>query len=65
MIERKDQHSLLETFDLFHSTGDAMGIVQHHDAITGTEKQHVANDYALRLSQGIDSAIVTIYIHNN
>jgi lysosomal alpha-mannosidase len=55
----------LETFDLFHSTGDAMGIVQHHDAITGTEKQHVANDYALRLSQGIDSAIVTIFIHNN
>ena len=31
-----------------------MGIVQHHDAITGTEKQEVANDYALRLSAGID-----------
>ncbi|MCO5552105.1 hypothetical protein L7F22_005615 [Adiantum nelumboides] len=29
---------------------DAMAISQHHDAVSGTEKQHVANDYALRLS---------------
>jgi hypothetical protein len=42
-----------------------MGIAQHHDAVSGTEKQHVADDYALRLSQGIDSAIVTILIYKN
>ncbi|CAF2951488.1 unnamed protein product [Rotaria sp. Silwood2] len=36
---------------------EAMGVVQHHDAVTGTEKQHVANDYAQRLSEGIDSVI--------
>eukprot|EP00252_Welwitschia_mirabilis_P007627 TRINITY_DN1919_c0_g1_i1.p1 TRINITY_DN1919_c0_g1~~TRINITY_DN1919_c0_g1_i1.p1 ORF type:complete len:1055 (-),score=246.23 TRINITY_DN1919_c0_g1_i1:132-3296(-) len=29
----------------------AMAILQHHDAVSGTEKQHVANDYALRLSK--------------
>ena len=29
-----------------------MGIAQHHDAVSGTEKQHVADDYALRLAQG-------------
>ena len=30
----------------------AMGVAQHHDAVSGTEKQHVANDYAMRLHIG-------------
>ncbi|KZV46217.1 lysosomal alpha-mannosidase-like [Dorcoceras hygrometricum] len=34
------------------SLADALAIVQHHDAVTGTEQQHVANDYAKRLSIG-------------
>ncbi|XP_021298038.1 probable alpha-mannosidase At5g13980 [Herrania umbratica] len=34
------------------SLADALAIAQHHDAVTGTEKQHVANDYAKRLSMG-------------
>lgn len=29
---------------------ESMGIMQHHDAVTGTEKQHVADDYARRMS---------------
>lgn len=32
-----------------------MGIMQHHDAVTGTEKQHVAADYARRLQVGIEA----------
>uniref|UniRef100_A0A8C6KDZ4 Alpha-mannosidase n=1 Tax=Nothobranchius furzeri TaxID=105023 RepID=A0A8C6KDZ4_NOTFU len=30
----------------------AMAVAQHHDAVSGTEKQHVANDYAKRLAEG-------------
>jgi hypothetical protein len=29
-----------------------MGVAQHHDAVSGTEKQHVAYDYAKRLAIG-------------
>lgn len=33
---------------------EIMGVMQHHDAITGTEKQYVAEDYARLLQIGID-----------
>ncbi|KAI4327749.1 hypothetical protein L6164_020175 [Bauhinia variegata] len=36
------------TFDL----GDALGIAQHHDAVSGTAKQHTTDDYAKRLALG-------------
>ena len=34
------------------SLEEAVSLLQHHDAITGTEKQHVADDYHLRLARG-------------
>ncbi|KAK0079162.1 hypothetical protein PV326_008900 [Microctonus aethiopoides] len=32
---------------------EAMGVMQHHDAVTGTEKQHVADDYARLLHKSM------------
>lgn len=31
---------------------NALAIAQHHDAVSGTQRQHVAADYALRISKG-------------
>ncbi|CAF1682747.1 unnamed protein product, partial [Adineta ricciae] len=39
---------------------EAMAVAQHHDAVSGTERQHVADDYVLRLSIGIDAALNVI-----
>lgn len=35
-----------------------MAVAQHHDAVAGTERQHVANDYARQLAKGWDSCQV-------
>lgn len=48
------------------SLADALAIAQHHDAVSGTEKQHVANDYAKRLSIGYkEVCIQAIYFPLN
>lgn len=35
---------------------DALGVAQHHDAVSGTGKQHVADDYSKRLQAGLNQA---------
>lgn len=39
---------------------EAMGIMQHHDAVTGTEKQLVADDYARRLTIAVRACGVNV-----
>ena len=33
---------------------DVVGVIQHHDGITGTGKQHTANDYVSRVWKGLN-----------
>ncbi|GAX17335.1 lysosomal alpha-mannosidase [Fistulifera solaris] len=40
----------------FYELEDALGVAQHHDGVSGTAKQHVADDYAKRLSSGMHRA---------
>lgn len=44
------------------SLADALAIAQHHDGVTGTEKQHVANDYAKRLAIGYTEVSICLLI---
>ncbi|XP_028775256.1 alpha-mannosidase [Neltuma alba] len=44
------------TTDHTFGLGDALGVAQHHDAVTGTAKQHTTNDYAKRLAIGATKA---------
>jgi hypothetical protein len=51
----KDTSSNDSQHPLF-SLEDALGVAQHHDAVSGTAKQHVADDYSKKLSDGISIA---------
>merc|ERR1719186_493121 len=45
LLDRSQEEESREVFNMKR----VMGLMQHHDAVTGTEKQHVAEDYATRL----------------
>ncbi|XP_071709988.1 alpha-mannosidase At3g26720 isoform X2 [Rutidosis leptorrhynchoides] len=39
-----------------NALANALAIAQHHDAVSGTQREHVAADYALRISKGYAEA---------
>ena len=47
-------HNLPLIGDNVNSLDESVAVGQHHDAITGTERQHVADDYHKRLFQSIE-----------
>ena len=65
----REANSLLQACKQVHSRGHrsddwdekvmiakrAVAVNQHHDAVTGTAKQHVTDDYALRLHRGMQA----------
>ena len=51
---RQIQSLLGKKSEAVSALADAMGLAQHHDAVAGTAKQHVAFDYAQRLAKGVN-----------
>ena len=47
----KDLSLLVNSTEKLQDLEEALGVAQHHDAVSGTAKQHVAFDYAKRLSK--------------
>jgi Alpha mannosidase middle domain len=45
-----------DIFSVFYPLEDAVSIAQHHDAVSGTAKQHVADDYSKKLANGLSVA---------
>lgn len=50
----------MSTADSIGTLERAMGVLQHHDAVSGTEKQHVADDYSKQLWVGVEKGLSVI-----
>lgn len=52
--QSKEESTIEQQLNASNSMLEELGVYQHHDAISGTAKQHVANDYSYRLSNALN-----------
>jgi len=51
---------ILGSNDALWQLEDALGVAQHHNAMMGTAKQHVDDDYSLQLKCGLEKVALHI-----
>jgi len=59
------KNSFAQVDKAIYALEEAMAIAQHHDAVTGTSKLAVADDYKYRLVNGSDAVKQVKYLFNN
>ena len=57
-----EQCNILEALE---ELGQAVAVTQHHDAVTGTEKQYVTEDYHVRLDNSVQNFLNCASNKNN
>ena len=64
-LDRKmTRWEITETVTDLTNLEEAVAVAQHHDAVAGTSKQHVAYDYAVRLARGLSEVKLGIAKEN-
>ena len=53
LVKQRTALAGLPTTPYIERLSAALGVAQHHDAVSGTAKQHVTDDYVMRLYDAI------------
>ena len=56
-----DESASCDVNEALDALSHAVSVAQHHDAVTGTEKQYVTEDYHYRLDKGVQDFLSCAY----